>query len=176
MTRPTTWRALLVLLAAVAFLAAACGDDGDEEADETATTAAAAETDEADGGDAAEDAGSGVAITLNDSFEIVGADGLSAGSVTFNVSNDGPDFPHALTIVRADSVDDLTYLDTNGAVDMDAIDAADIIGSTSVPMDAGTAEDLTVDLEAGNYVFFCPIQNDTQSHVGAGQIVAVSVG
>ena len=101
----------------------------------------------------------------------------AAGSVTFNVSNEGPDFVHALTIVKAASIDDLPRKESNGAVDTDAIDAADIVGSTSIPMDTGgTSEDLTVDLEAGDYVFFCPIQNETQSHVAAGQIISVSVG
>jgi len=96
--------------------------------------------------------------------------------VTFNVANEGPDFPHALTIVKGASLDDLPRNEANGAVDTDAMDPADIIGSTSIPLASGTSEDLTVDLEAGDYVFFCPIQNESQSHVGAGQFVNVTVG
>ncbi len=196
MKRILSWRALAVL-AGLALMLAACGGDEDADDDTTTTEAAAEEattteaaaeeeattteeeatTTEAAAEDtAADDAGSGIGVVLNDDFELLVASDVAAGSVTFNVSNEGPDFPHALTIVRAASIEDLPRNDANGAVDTDAMDQADIIGSTSIPMAGGTAEDLTVDLEAGDYVFFCPIQNETQSHVGAGQIITVSVG
>lgn len=181
-------------MAGLAIILAACGSDDDDdaaddetttteaaEAEETTTTEAVEETttteaaEETTTTEAAEEAGSGIGVTLNDEFEILLASDPAAGSITFNVSNEGPDFPHALTIVRAASIEDLPRNEANGAVDTEAMDAADIIGSTTIPMAGGTAEDLTVDLEAGDYVFFCPIQNETQSHVGAGQIISVSV-
>ena len=197
MKRTSSWRVLIVLIAGLALVLAACGDDDEdsaeeettETAEETTTTEAeetttetAEETttteaeEETTTTEAAEEPASGIGVTLNDDFEILLASDPSAGSVTFNVSNDGPDFPHALTIVRAASIDDLPRNEANGAVDTDALDPADIIGSTNIPMPSGTAEDLTVDLEAGDYVFFCPIQDDTRSHVAAGQIIAVTVG
>ncbi len=204
MKRIRSWRAL-ALLAGLVIMLAACGSDDDDndaadeaettvEADDSAdeattttaadepeeeeatTTEAADETDETD--EAAEEeeaAGSGIGVTLNDDFELLLGSDPAAGSVTFNVANEGPDFPHALTIVRAASIDDLPRNEANGAVDVEAMDPADIIGSTAIPMASGTSEDLTVDLEAGDYVFFCPIQNDTQSHVAAGQIISVTV-
>lgn len=196
MKQKMSWRALAAVIAAMMLLLAACGSDGDDEADDTAaseaeettTTEAAEETTtteaeetttteaETTTTEAAETGGDGIAVTLNDDFELLLDSDPAAGSVTFNVSNVGPDFPHALTIIRAASIEDVPRNEANGAVDMDSVDAADVIGSTAIPMAAGVAEDLTVDLEAGDYVFFCPIQNETQSHVAAGQIIAVSVG
>jgi ABC-type glycerol-3-phosphate transport system substrate-binding protein len=184
-----SWRALVALLAGLALLVAACGSDDDEGADddtttseaaeETTTSEAAAETTTSEAAEEAttsEAAGGGIGVVLNDEFELVLASDPVAGSVTFNVANEGPDFPHALTIVKGASLDDLPRNEANGAVDTDAMDPADIIGSTSIPLASGTSEDLTVDLEAGDYVFFCPIQNESQSHVGAGQFVNVTVG
>ncbi len=199
MKRLSGWRVLAVLMASAALVLAACGSDDEEGAEDATTTAAADDTTTSEAADetttteaaeesttseaaeesttseAAEAAGSGVGVTLNDNFELLLDGDVSAGAVTFNVSNEGPDFPHALTIVRAASIDDLPINEANGAVDTDAMDPADIIGSTNVPMAGGTSEDLTVDLEAGDYVFFCPIQDETRSHVGAGQITSVSV-
>lgn len=201
MKRILSWRAAVTLLAGLALMLAACGSDGDgdaaddESAEEAATTTEAAEEEtttteaveeetttteaaeeETTTSAAAEEAGSGIGVTLNDDFELLLASDPAAGSVTFNVSNEGPDFPHALTIVRAASIDDLPRKAANGAVDTDAMDPADIIGSTAIPIASGAAEDLTVDLEAGDYVFFCPVQNETQSHVAAGQVTSVSIG
>ena len=151
-------------------------DDAADAADDAADAAGDAADDAEDAADDAADAvGGGIAVTLNDDFEILLDSDPAAGTNTFNVSNEGPDFPHALTIVRAASIDDLPRNDANGAVDTDAMDPADIVGSTTIPLAGGTSEDLEVDLEAGDYVFFCPIQNETQSHVGAGQIMSVSV-
>lgn len=196
MKQKMSWRVVAVLITALSLVAMGCGSD-DEGADaaaaeETSTTEEATTTteeatttteeetttteEETTTTEAPDDAGSGIGVVLNDGFELLLDADPSAGSVTFNVSNEGPDFPHALTIVRAASIDDLPRNDANGAVDTDAMDPADIIGSTSVPMAAGIAEDLTVELPAGDYVFFCPIQNETRSHVGAGQIISVSVG
>ena len=193
MKRILSWRALLALVAGLALVAAACGSDDDDAADDETTTSEAAEetttseaAEETTTSEAAEetttseadadaDAGSGIGVVLNDEFELVLASDPAAGSVTFNVANEGPDFPHALTIVKGASLDDLPRNEANGAVDTEAMDPADIIGSTTIPLDGGTSEDLTVDLEAGDYVFFCPIQNETQSHVGAGQVISVTV-
>ncbi len=192
MKRILSLRAVLALALGLMFVLAACGSDDDEAADDTTTTEAAAEEsttteaaeEESTTTEAAEEeesttteaAAAGLEVTLNDDFEILLASDPTAGSTTFNVSNVGPDFPHALTIIRAASIDELPRNEANGAIDMDAVDAADIVGSTAIPMASGTAEDLTVELEAGDYVFFCPIQNETQSHVAAGQIISVSVG
>lgn len=193
MKRILSWRALLALVAGLALVAAACGSDDDDAADDETTTSEAAEetttseaeeattteaeetTTEAEETTTEADAGSGIGVVLNDDFELLLASDPAAGSVTFNVANEGPDFPHALTIVKGASLDDLPRNEANGAVDTEAMDPADIIGSTTIPLAGGTAEDLTVDLEAGDYVFFCPVQNETQSHVGAGQVIAVTV-
>jgi ABC-type Fe3+-hydroxamate transport system substrate-binding protein len=198
MKQTASWRLWTILAIGLAVLLAGCGSDDDDtetgadetvaeetsttEAEETTTTEAETEettTTEAETEDTAavaDDAAGGLGVTLTDEFEILLAGDVAAGSVTFNVSNEGPDFPHALTIVRAASIDDLPINEANGAVDTEAMDPADVVGSTNVPLPSGTAEDLTIDLEAGDYVFFCPVQDETRSHVAAGQIISVSVG
>lgn len=188
MKRIFSLRGALALLIGLTLSLAACGSDDDAAEDTGAADTAeesteAAEEEAAEAPEAEEEAeeeeamdDSGIGVTLNDEFELLLDADVAAGPVTFNVSNVGPDFPHALTIVRAASIDDLPRNEANGAIDTEAMDPADIVGSTAVPMASGTAEDLAVDLEAGDYVFFCPIQNETQSHVAAGQIISVSVG
>ena len=97
---------------------------------------------------------------------------LEAGSISFDVSNVDPERPHALAVVKGDAYESLPQLD-NGAVDTEAM-GDDFLGTTE-NIEPGQDGAISSDLEAGNYVFFCPIQNETQSHVGAGQIITVSV-
>ena len=89
------------------------------------------------------------------------------------MSNVGPDNPHAFAIVRGDSYEELPQLD-NGAVDTEAM-GDDFLGSTD-NVEVGDSTEITFDLEAGNYVFFCPIQFGPNSHAAAGQVLSVTVG
>ena len=99
-------------------------------------------------------------------------DQLDAGSYTFALTNVGEN-PHAFAIVRGDAYEDLPQLD-NGAVDTDAM-GDDFLGASD-RIESGASGEVEFELEAGNYVFFCPIQFGPNSHAAAGQVLSVTVG
>ena len=171
----------MALMAGLALLLAACGSDAEEADDETTTTAAAddettttaAEEEETTTTaaeeekrqrllplmmtDAADDAGSGIGVTLNDDFELIWPAILRPARSPSTSRTRAP-----ISLTRSPSCGRPASM-TSHAMRRTAQStptpwiAADIIGSTTVPMAGGTSEDLTVDLEAGDYVFFCPI-------------------
>jgi plastocyanin len=132
--RRMTW-ILALLLAAGVLLAAGCGDDEDEGGGGEASTPEA--TEEAAGG-----GGGGEALTLtadpggNISWE-PGELSAAAGSVTIKLVNES-DVPHAVEV------------EGNG------------VEEESETITAGETE-LTVDLEAGEYVFYCPVGQHRQN-------------
>jgi len=135
--RRITW-ILMLLLAAGALLAAGCGDDEDEGGG-----GGAASTPEATEEAPAEDAGGGgEALTLtadpggNISWE-PGELSAAAGSVTITLVNES-DVPHAVEV------------EGNGVEE----ESETITGSET---------DLTVDLEAGEYTFYCPVGQHRQN-------------
>ena len=132
--RRMTW-ILALLLSAGVLLAAGCGDDEDEGGGGAASTPEA--TEEAGGG-----GGGGEALTLtaDPGGEISWEPGelsAAAGSVTINLVNDS-DVPHAVEV------------EGNG------------VEEESETITAGETE-LTVDLEAGEYVFYCPVGQHRQN-------------
>ena len=139
----------LIALVVLALVVAACGSD-----DETA--------------EAAVDLGSPDA----GEFTITLTDTLTEGSLSFAVIGSG-EFPHALAIARGASYDDLPHK-ANGAVDIDAL-GDDFLGSTD-NLETGQTAALAVDLESGDYVFFCPVEFGDQSHAGGGMVLSVTVG
>ncbi len=185
---------LLALLAAAALAVAACGGDGDDEStgdedteETTGSTEAAEETTEetteesdaeegaadegeAEEGDDAAAPADALAVELGEWFITTPA--VSAGTVTFALDNTGEN-PHALAIARGTSYEELPQLD-NGAVDTDAL-GDDYLG-TSEDIASGASGTVEFDLEAGDYVFFCPIEFGPNSHAGAGQVLSVTVG
>jgi plastocyanin len=129
-----TW-ILALLLSAGLLLVAGCGDDEDEGGGGGASTPEA--TEEAAGG-----GGGGEALTLtadpggNISWE-PGELSAAAGSVTIKLVNES-DVPHAVEV------------EGNG------------VEEESETITAGETE-LTVDLEAGEYVFYCPVGQHRQN-------------
>jgi plastocyanin len=133
--RRMTW-ILVLLLSAGALLAAGCGDDEDEGGNGGASTPEA--TEEAAGGGG----GGGEALTLtadpggNISWE-PGELSAAAGSVTITLVNDS-DVPHAVE-VEGNGVEEESETITGGETE------------------------LTVDLEAGEYTFYCPVGQHRQN-------------
>jgi plastocyanin len=128
--RRMTW-ILALLLTAGALLAAGCGDDEDEGGNGGASTPEA--TEESSGG-----GGGGEALTLTAdpggaiSWE-PGELSAPAGSVTITLVNES-DVPHAVE-VEGNGVEEESETITGGETE------------------------LTVDLEAGEYEFYCPVGN-----------------
>ena len=131
--RRMTW-ILALLLSAGALLVAGCGDDEDEGGGGASTPEA---TEEAAGG-----GGGGEALTLtaDPGGEISWEPGelsAAAGSVTIKLVNES-DVPHAVEV------------EGNG------------VEQESETITAGETE-LTVDLEAGEYTFYCPVGQHQQN-------------
>lgn len=185
---PRSKRRIVALSAAVALFGAACGSDAidavedatEEVTDEAAeaveeTTDEASEavedvTEEATGEEAEEEAAAdGAPVELNEWTIVV--DAPAAGSTTYALSNNG-EFPHALAIAKGTSYEELPQLD-NGAVDTETL-GDDFIGS-SENVEPGATGTVDFDLEAGDYVFFCPIAVGPNSHAAQGQVLSVTV-
>lgn len=178
---------------ALSLVLAACGSSGDDtattdastasseasssattEAASASTTAQAAASTTAAGGastTAAAVAGEGQAVELKEWSVTITGD-VKGGANTFAIANTG-DNPHALAIVKGDSYEALPKLD-NGAVDSDTLEAGAFIGA-SEKVEKGSTGTLSVTLEPGNYVFFCPIAFGPNSHAKAGQVLSVTV-
>jgi uncharacterized cupredoxin-like copper-binding protein len=116
-----------------------------------------------------------VDITLQEYAIIPGAASTPAGSVTFNVTNKGPDEVHEFVVIQTDLAPDALPTGKDGSVDEE--------GEGVVPQ--GEVEDvavgdtptLTLDLTAGSYVFICNIvDTDTgESHYQQGMRVGFTV-
>jgi uncharacterized cupredoxin-like copper-binding protein len=132
---------------------------------EPATTATS------DPGTAAGTAGGAVAVALGEWFVDAPAS-VAPGAQTFSAANVGQNV-HALAVARGDSYEALPLLD-NGAVDVESL-ATDFLGRTG-NLAPGESAEIEVDLEAGGYVLFCPIQLGQSAHAALGQVRSVSAG
>ena len=150
-----------VAVLSLAVLAAACGDDDDGDGNGAPT--ATEEPADGDGGEATT-----VDTSLRDDFTLtLSVDTAAPGTVTFSVTNEGPALPHNLRVIRTDEAPDALPVADN-QVDESAVD---VVASTSGDLDAGGAEDVVAELEAGNYVVIC----NFIAHYEAGMRVAFTI-
>ncbi len=150
---------VVVTLFSLAFLSAACGGDGDGNGsgatpEDTGPTATVPTPEATEPSDEHEDAFTSVGAALKDDFTVnLDPDTIAHGTVTFNVSNDGPALPHSFKVVKTDEAPDA--LPVSGVqVDESAVD---VIASTTVDLNAGESEVVTAELEAGSYVILCNV-------------------
>lgn len=103
---------------------------------------------------------------------------VTAGTVTFEVTNDGPNDVHEFVVVQTDLAPDALPTDADGAVleDGDGMEVIDEIEDLAV----GASETLTLELEAGSYVLICNIVevegDETEAHYALGMRSAFTVG
>jgi uncharacterized cupredoxin-like copper-binding protein len=101
-----------------------------------------------------------------------------AGTVTFEVTNDGPNDVHEFVVVRTDLAPDALPTDADGSVleDGEGMEVIDEIEDLAV----GASETLTLTLEAGSYVLICNIveeeEGETEAHYAMGMRSAFTVG
>ena len=141
-------RRMLIVLALAGALFAGCGGDDDEPETAATPTATAESTPADDGGSSSSSGGETVSVASPESgaleFDPTELT-AKAGEVTFEYSNPSGT-PHAFAI--------------------DGVDGAE--GET---VQGGDAPPLTVELEAGEYEFFCPVGG----HRAAGMVGTLTV-
>lgn len=121
--------------------------------------------------------GSTVGVTLQE-FAVVPAEATaSAGEVTFEATNEGPNDPHELVVIRTDL--DINSLPTrdDGGVDEDG-EGIEIIGEIE-EFEVGATQSASFDLEAGSYALICNLveeeEGGLESHYQEGMRAAFTV-
>lgn len=94
-----------------------------------------------------------------------------AGEVTFHVHNDATDLKHEFVIFKTDLAQNNLPTTEEGIVDEEG---EGITFIDEVELEPGEAQDLTVNLEAGNYVIICNIDSD-EMHYEHGMHTAFTV-
>jgi uncharacterized cupredoxin-like copper-binding protein len=158
---------VIVALFSLALLAAACGDDdedGNGNGDEPTATQPA---DGDEPPDDVTDGGGTVDVSVGEFFVTPSPATIGAGTVTFSVSNDGA-IPHNFLVIKSD--EDPSGLPVDGDTFTVDEDQVDVLGVSS-DLDSGATEEVTVDLEQGNYVLICNIP----THYEAGTFVGFTV-
>lgn len=116
-------------------------------------------------GAACDGGGGSIDVTL-DEFSVSTSEGSTeAGEVTFNISNEGEE-THEFVVIKTDLRATELPTEDDGSVSesgegMEVVDEVEDLPS-------GESEELTVDLEAGNYVLICNILEDDESHYQEG--------
>jgi uncharacterized cupredoxin-like copper-binding protein len=115
--------------------------------------------------------GGTVPVTLQEWSVQPAQPSVSAGKVTFDAKNAGPDDPHELVVIKTDLAPDQLPTDADGKVDEEGA-GIDFIGEIE-EFDPGQSESATFDLKPGKYVFICNIletepNGDKEAHYKLG--------
>ena len=93
---------------------------------------------------------------------------LSAGKVTFNVTNTSQNFVHEFVVVKSDKpIESLLYKEDENEIAEDALKVVNEIED----IEPGKSGTLTVTLEPGSYVLFC----NKAGHFKAGMVNQLTV-
>ena len=119
--------------------------------------------------------GEDVDVTLQEFAIGTDPSSVSAGSVTFNIENKGPDDAHEFVVIRTDLDPTALPTEENGSVSetgegMEVVDEVE-----EIPV--GDTPTLKVDLTAGSYVLICNIydEGEQESHYQEGMRTAFTV-
>lgn len=124
-----------------------------------------------------DDGGETVDVVLSEFSVTPEKDSVDAGEVTFALDNQGGE-THEFLVVEAESADDLP-VDADGAFDEEAFGEENVVDEVE-DLESGATEDLTVDLDAGDYVLLCNLveEEDTgevESHFVEGMHATFTV-
>jgi uncharacterized cupredoxin-like copper-binding protein len=119
--------------------------------------------------------GGTVGVTLQEFSVIPDQESVSAGEVTFDVENTGPEDVHEFVVIKTDLAPDALPTDENGAVEEEGEGMEVIDEIEDLPV--GETQSLTVDLEAGNYALICNIwdEEEQEAHYAVGMRTAFTV-
>ena len=163
-TQPAMRRVRPLLISVIGLMfVAGCSSAGESAAGASAAGASAGA------------GGSTVNVTLAEFSVTPDKTEVPAGSVTFEVTNNGPADVHEFVIVKTDLDAGALPVDSNGMVEeagggMEVIDEIE-----DIPV--GSSETLTVDLAAGSYVLLCNIYTaeENEAHYAEGMRAAFMV-
>src|SRR5215204_4753955 len=160
----TFTRRFLAVLSIIAFTISACAT-GQPSSSPTAaspspTTAGGATT---------------VQVTLQEWAVVPASTSATAGAVTFQVTNTGPEDVHEFVVLKTDLDPAALPTDANGAVTEDTTGITVIDEIEDIPI--GQVQELAVTLEAGKYVLLCNIYDETEkeAHYKMGMRIAFDV-
>jgi hypothetical protein len=131
-----------------------------------------------DGGGGAGGGGT-VSVTLQEWAVIPAQSSVGAGSVTFEVKNDGPEHPHELMVIRTDLAPDALPTMQDGAVDEEG-EGIEVIGEIE-EFPVGETRSATFDLDPGSYALVCNVMpegahgEDVGPHYEMGMFAAFTV-
>jgi uncharacterized cupredoxin-like copper-binding protein len=169
---------LLAVVPVVVLAIAACSTGGTSPSPAAATASPAAGSPSPAAGSPSQAAASGttaVEVKLQEWAVTPAPDSVSAGSVTFKVTNAGPDDTHEFVVLKTDLEPGALPTDSTGAVSetgagITVVDEIEDIAVGASPM-------LTVTLAAGKYVLLCNIYDETEkeAHYKMGMRIAFTV-
>lgn len=111
-----------------------------------------------------------VEVTLVEFGVVPDLSEVRAGSVTFEATNDGPNDPHELVVIRTDLAADALPTDEDGAVDEDG-EGIEVMGEIE-EFPVGETLSMTLELEAGSYVLICNLveleDGEIEAHYALG--------
>jgi uncharacterized cupredoxin-like copper-binding protein len=104
--------------------------------------------------------GTTVEVKLQEWSVLPTPDTAAAGSLTFDVTNDGPEDTHEFVVLKTDLDPGALPTEANGSVSEagEGIEVVDEIEDIPV----GETQQLTVDLDAGKYVLLCNIYDEAE--------------
>ncbi len=100
-------------------------------------------------------------VTLQEWSVVPATTSVSTGTVTFRITNEGPEDEHEFVVFRTDLDAGDLPTDDRGVVNEDGegLELVDEVEELAV----GSSDELTVDLEPGHYVLVCNIWSEDES-------------
>ena len=118
--------------------------------------------------------GGTVDVTLQEWAVIPAQSSVAAGSVTFNVKNEGPDHPHELVVIRTDLAPDALPTMPEGMVDEEG-EGIEVIGEIE-EFPPGETQSAAFDLDPGSYVLVCNVAGEEGGEHGGGGEIHYTMG
>jgi uncharacterized cupredoxin-like copper-binding protein len=119
--------------------------------------------------------GGTVSVTLQEFSVGTDPTTIDAGEVDFEATNEGPDDIHEFVVFKTDLGPADLPVDENGAVVEDG-EGIELIGEIE-DVGVGDTKSVTLDLEAGDYVFICNIwdEDEQEAHYQEGMRTTFTV-